>query len=223
MGKIVGYARVSSKEQNLDRQLVALKKYVPEDMIVTDKASGKDFNRAGYQSLKVGIGKLVKGDILYIKSLDRFSRNKEQAKKELQYFSENGVRVKILDIPSTMAEIAAGQEWILDMINNILIEGLTSMAENERLTIHARQAEGLAAMPVDGETGKRISKKTGRCIGRPSIQFPEHFDLYYKKWKNKEITATAAMKFLGLKPNSFYKLVHKYESKYNVPQTKALQ
>lgn len=213
MGKIVGYARVSSKEQNLDRQLVALKKYVPEDMIVTDKASGKNFNRAGYQSLKVGIGKLVKGDTLYIKSLDRFSRNKEQAKKELQYFSEIGVRVKILDIPSTMAEIAAGQEWILDMINNILIEVLTSIAENERLTIHARQAEGLAAMPVDGETGKRISKKTGRCIGRPSIQFPEHFDLYYKKWKNKEITATAAMNALGLKPNSFYKLAHKYENK----------
>lgn len=213
MGKIVDYARVSSKEQNLDRQLVALKKYVPEDMIVTDKASGKNFNRAGYQSLKVGIGKLVKGDTLYIKSLDRFSRNKEQAKKELQYFSEIGVRVKILDIPSTMAEIAAGQEWILDMINNILIEVLTSIAENERLTIHARQAEGLAAMPVDGETGKRISKKTGRCIGRPSIQFPEHFDLYYKKWKNKEITATAAMNALGLKPNSFYKLAHKYENK----------
>ena len=213
MGKTVGYARVSSREQNLDRQLVALRKYVPEDMIVTDKASGKDFNRSGYQSLKVGIGKLVKGDTLYIKSLDRFSRNKDDAKKELQYFSESGVRVKILDIPSTMAEIAAGQEWILDMINNILIEVLTSIAENERLTIHARQAEGLAAMPVDGETGKRISKKTGRCIGRPPIQFPEHFELYYRRWKNKEITATAAMNALGLKPNSFYKLAHKYENK----------
>ena len=212
LGKIVGYARVSSKEQNLDRQLVALRKYVPEDMIVTDKASGKDFNRAGYQSLKVGIGKLVKGDTLYIKSLDRFSRNKEDAKKELQYFSEIGVRVKILDIPSTLAEIAAGQEWILDMINNILIEVLTSIAENERLTIHARQAEGIAALPVDERTGKRISKRTGRYIGRPSIQFPENFEEYYQKWKLKEITATAAMKSLGLKPNSFYKLAHKYEN-----------
>lgn len=99
MGKIVGYARVSSKEQNLDRQLFALKKYVSYDMIVTDKSSGKDFNRAGYQSLKVGIGKLVKGDTLYIKSLDRFSRNKEEAKKELQYFSEIGVRKKSLTFP----------------------------------------------------------------------------------------------------------------------------
>ena len=105
MGKIVGYARVSSREQNLDRQLVALRQYVSEDMIVTDKASRKDFNRPGYQSLKIGIGKLVKGDTLYIKSLDRFSRNKDDAKKELQYFSDIGVRVKILDIPSTMTDI----------------------------------------------------------------------------------------------------------------------
>ena len=214
MGKIVGYARVSSREQNLDRQLIALSKYVQEDMIVTDKASGKDFNRPGYQSLKIGIGKLVKGDTLYVKSLDRFSRNKEEAKKELQYFSGLGIRVKILDIPSTMADIADGQEWILDMINNILIEVLASIAENERLTIRTRQAEGLAAMPVDKTTGKKVSKKTGRCIGRPSIQFPENFEEYYIKWKQREITAVNAMKSLGLKPNSFYKLAHQYEERF---------
>lgn len=211
----MGYARVSSREQNLDRQVIALRQYVADDMIVTDKASGKDFNRPGYQSLKVGIGKLIKGDILYVKSLDRFSRNKEDAKKELQYFSELGVRVKILDIPSTMTDIAEGQEWILDMINNILIEVLTSIAENERITIRSRQAEGIAAMPVDKTTGKKVSKKTGRCIGRPSIQFPENFAVYYDKWKQKEITAVNAMKNLGLKPNFFYKLVHLYESKHS--------
>ena len=214
MGKIVGYARVSSREQNLDRQVIALRQYVADDMIVTDKASGKDFNRPGYQSLKVGIGKLIKGDILYVKSLDRFSRNKEDAKKELQYFSELGVRVKILDIPSTMTDIAEGQEWILDMINNILVEVLTSIAENERITIRSRQAEGIAAMPVDKTTGKKVSKKTGRCIGRPPIQFPENFEKYYIKWKQREITAVNAMKSLGLKPNSFYKLAHQYEERF---------
>lgn len=216
MGKNVGYARVSSREQNLDRQIIALKHYVATDMIVTDKASGKDFSRPGYQSLKVGIGKLVKGDTLYVKSLDRFSRNKEEAKKELQYFSDLGVRVKILDIPSTMTDINEGQEWILDMINNILIEVLTSIAENERLTIRSRQAEGLAAMPIDDVSGKKISKKTGRCIGRPPIQFPECFAEYYIKWKSKEITAVSAMKSLGLKPNSFYKLVHQYEAEHPI-------
>jgi DNA invertase Pin-like site-specific DNA recombinase len=210
----VGYARVSSREQNLDRQVIALRQYVADDMIVTDKASGKDFNRPGYQSLKVGIGKLIKGDILYVKSLDRFSRKKEDAKKELQYFSELGVRVKILDIPSTMTDIAEGQEWILDMINNILIEVLTSIAENERITIRSRQAEGIAAMPVDKTTGKKVSKKTGRCIGRPPIQFPENFEKYYDKWKQREITAVNAMKSLGLKPNSFYKLAHQYEERF---------
>ena len=214
MGKIVGDARVSSREQNLDRQVIALRQYVADDMIVTDKASGKDFNRPGYQSLKVGIGKLIKGDILYVKSLDRFSRNKEDAKKELQYFSELGVRVKILDIPSTMTDIAEGQEWILDMINNILVEVLTSIAENERITIRSRQAEGIAAMPVDKTTGKKVSKKTGRCIGRPPIQFPENFEKYYDKWKQREITAVNAMKSLGLKPNSFYKLTHQYEERF---------
>lgn len=210
MGKCVGYARVSSREQNLDRQLAALRQYVPDEMIVTDKASGKDFNRPGYQSLKIGIGKLIKGDTLYVKSLDRFSRNKEEAKKELQYFSELGVRVKILDIPSTMTDI--GDEWILDMINNILVEALTSIAENERVTIRSRQAEGLAAMPIDEKSGKKISRRTGRCIGRPPIQFPENFAEHYGRWKRKETTAVAAMKAMGLKPNSFYKLAKKFEA-----------
>lgn len=211
MGKTVGYARVSSREQNLDRQLVVLKQYVPEDMIVTDKASGKNLDRPGYQSLKIGIGKLIKGDTLIIKSLDRLSRSKEDAKKELQYFSSLGVRVKILDLPTTMAEIPEGQEWVLDMINNILIEVLASIAENERKTIRERQAEGLAAMPVDEKSGKKISKKTGRCIGRPPVHFPENWEEYYGKWKRKEITAVSAMELLGLKTNSFYNLVHRYE------------
>ena len=162
----------------------------------------------------------MKGDTLYLKSLDRFSRNKEEAKKELQYFSEIGVRVKILDIPSSMIDIADGQEWILDMINNILIEVLTSIAENERLTIRSRQAEGLAAMPIDERSGKKMSKKTGRCIGRPPIPFPDNFEEYYLRWRNKELTAVAAMKILNLKPNSFYKLVHQYEEDHPVSSNK---
>ena len=212
MGKSVAYARVSSREQNLDRQIKALSQYVPADMIVCDKASGKDFDRPGFQSLKIGIGKLTQGDTLYIKSLDRFSRNKEQAKKELKYFSDIGVRVKILDIPSTMTDIAEGQEWIVEMINNILIEVLTSISENERLTIRSRQAEGLAAMPIDGLSGKRISKRTGRVIGRPPIDFPAEWENIYTRWKAGELTATKAMELLGLKRNSFYKLVHRYEA-----------
>lgn len=215
MNKDVGYARVSSTEQNLDRQIEALKKYVPEDMIVTDKASGKDFNRPGYQSLKVGIGKLQKGDTLYIKSLDRFSRDKDKAKEELKYFSDLGVRVKILDIPTTMADIPVGQEWVLDMINNILIEVLASVAENERKNIKQRQSEGNAAMPemidINGKK-KRYSKKTGKPTGRPTATYPENWKEIYTQWKSGEITAVKAMELLNLKKNTFYNLVKRYEN-----------
>lgn len=211
MGKIVGYARVSTREQNLDRQIKALSQYVESDMIVTDKASGKDLNRAGYQSLKVGIGKLVKGDILYIKSIDRLSRNKEEAKKELQYFKDNGIRVKIIDMPTTMTEFPKEQEWINDMITNIMIEVLASIAQNERETTRKRQQEGLNAMNIDETTGKRISKKTGRPVGRPSAEYPKNWEKIYTQWKNKEITARQAMNILNLKPNTFYKLVKQFE------------
>lgn len=215
MNKEVGYARVSSTEQNLDRQIEALKKYVPEDMIVTDKASGKDFNRPGYQSLKFGIGKLQRGDTLYIKSLDRFSRDKDKAKEELKYFSDLGVRIKILDIPTTMADIPEGQEWILDMINNILIEVLASVAENERKNIKQRQSEGNAAMPemidINGKK-KKYSKKTGKPTGRPTATYPENWKEIYTQWKSGEITAVKAMELLNLKKNTFYNLVKRYEN-----------
>lgn len=211
MSKEVAYARVSHRSQQLARQIEALKKYVPEDMIVTDKASGKDLNRAGYQSLKVGIGKLVAGDTLYIKSLDRLSRNKKDAKRELQYFASIGVRVKVLDIPTTMIDIAAGQDWIINMINNILIEVLASISENERQVIKQRQSEGLAVMPIDPNTGKKKSLKTGNVIGRPEIQFPSNWAEIYPIWKSGLITAVNAMEQMHLKKNSFYKLVKRYE------------
>ena len=179
--KIVGYARVSTREQNLDRQLQALRQYVDTEMIVTDKASGKDLNRPGYQSLKFGIGKLVKGDVLYIKSLDRLSRNKEEAKGELQYFKDNGIRVKILDMPTTMMDFPEENAWVSDMVTNILIEVLASIAQNERETIRKRQREGIDAMTRDSVTKKRISQKTGKAVARPSIEFPENWKSVYEE------------------------------------------
>ena len=212
MSKIVGYARVSTSEQNLDRQLQALSQYVEPDMIVTDKASGKNLSRPGYQSLKVGIGKLVEGDTLYIKSLDRLSRNKEDLKKELQYFKDKGIKVKILDMPTTMTDFPADQAWIGDMITNIMIEVLSSIAQNERETTRQRQLEGLAAMPTDNTTGKKISRRTGKPIGRPPITYPKKWESVYKGWQEKKITARQAMRLLNLKTNSFYKLVSQYRS-----------
>lgn len=212
MSKVVGYARVSTSEQNLDRQLQALSQYVEPDMIVTDKASGRDLNRPGYQSLKVGIGKLVEGDTLYIKSLDRLSRNKEDLKKELQYFKDKGIKVKILDMPTTMTDFPMEQAWIGDMITNIMIEVFSSIAQNERETTRQRQLEGLAAMPTDS-TGKKISRRTGNPIGRPPVTYPKKWDSVYKDWQDKKITARQAMRLLNLKPNSFYKLAKEYSEK----------
>ena len=210
MSKVVGYARVSTKEQNLARQIEALKKYVAEDMIVTDKASGKDLNRPGYQSLKYGIGKLTSGDTLYIHSLDRLSRNKEDIINELEYFSSIGVRVRVLDLPTTLIDSKDhDQPWVIEMVNKILIEVMTSIAQAERETIKARQAEGISAMPIS-KNGKRISTRTDREVGRPSIEFPANWEQVYNDWRENKITASRAMQELGLKRNSFYNLAKRY-------------
>lgn len=193
--RIMGYARVSSKEQNLDRQLVELKKYVPEENIVVDKQSGKDLERPGYQALKGALG-LRSGDTLYIKSLDRLSRNKDDIKNELEWFRKNGIRLMILDLPTSMIQVPDGQEWITDMINNILIEVLASIAQQEREMIRARQREGIYA-----------AKAAGKHLGRPPLTVPQNFPQVIDRWKNGEITAKEAMHLTGLKRSSFYKLL----------------
>ena len=197
--RVMGYARVSSKEQNLDRQLISLKKYVPEENIVIDKASGKDLMRPGYQALKGALG-LRTGDILYIKSLDRLSRNKADMKKELQWFKDNGIILKVIDLPTTMIEIGEGQEWIRDMINNILIEVLSSIAEEERRTIRQRQREGIDA-----------AKAKGVKFGRKDKGYPQDWEIYYARYKAGEIQRSYVLKQLEIGSNRFDYLKRKYE------------
>lgn len=199
MGKVLGYARVSSKEQHLDRQIMALEKYVCSENILVDKASGKDLERPSYQALKGALG-LRKGDILYITSLDRLSRNKQDIKAELEWFKENQVTLRVLDLPTSLIEVPEGQEWVVDMITNILVEVLASMAEQERLTIRKRQAEGIAA-----------AKSQGKYLGRPRLVFPDNFADVYNRWRMHEITGKEASKMLKLPRSSFYKLVKIYE------------
>lgn len=152
-GSSFGYARVSSTGQNLDRQITELRKYVPEENIVTDKMSGKDLERPGYQALKGSLG-LRRGDTLYIKSLDRLSRSKADIKAELEWFQKQGIRLMVLDLPTTMIEVPEGQEWIIDMVTNILVEVLASIAEQERQTIRRRQREGIDAAKKRGVLAK---------------------------------------------------------------------
>ncbi len=194
-GRIFGYARVSSTEQNLDRQIQALSKYVDEENIITDKQSGKDLEREGYQALKGRFG-LRNGDTLYIMSLDRLSRSKADIKKELQWYKENGIRLMILDLPTSLIQVPDGQEWIVEMINNILIEVLSSMAEQERITIKKRQRQGMDA-----------AKRRGKHLGRPFREKPPHFDEVVEMWKANEISTIGASRRLGLSKTMFYTLM----------------
>ena len=205
-GRVFGYSRVSSQEQNLDRQILALKEIVPEENILTDKASGKDLERPSYQALKGALG-LRRGDTLVITSLDRLSRNKEDIQQELRWFREKGVRLKILDLPTSLIEIPEGQKWILEMIQNILIEVMASIAEQERITIRKRQREGIEA-----------AKKKGKHLGRPRKELPAEMNEIYAVWKRGEITAKKAMELLGMKSSTFYRKVRDYE-KNNGPKS----
>ena len=196
MKKIYGYARVSTKEQNLDRQLIALKAFGVDDRdIIREKSSGKSLDRDAYQTLRNQL--LREGDTLVITALDRLSRNKLHIKQELEYYRSRGIRVMILDMPTTLYQVNEGQEWVLEMINAILIEVLASMAEQERIRTLTRQAEGIAA-----------AKLQGKHLGRPRMQMPDGWDEIYKLWQEGEITAVEAMRRSGLKRSSFYKLVN---------------
>lgn len=199
--RVMGYARVSSAGQNLDRQIMQLTQYVDISNIVVDKCSGKNLERPGYDALKGCLG-LRCNDILYITSLDRLSRNKEDIKEELEWFQRNKIRLKILDLPTSLIEVPSGQEWILEMVQNILIEVISSIAQQERVMIRKRQSEGIAA-----------AKAKGVHLGRKRIAQPDNFEEIYAEWKSEKITAKNAMKKLSLSSSSFYRMVKLYESK----------
>lgn len=195
--KEFGYARVSTTHQSTDRQVEALKEYgINERDIIIDKQSGKDFNRSGYLSLKENI--LRRGDTLVIKELDRLGRNKQMIKEELEYFKAHDIRVKILNIPTSLVDVD-GQNWIMEMISNILIEVMSSIAEEERLKNHQRQSEGIIA-----------AKARGVKFGRPAITKPDNYDEVMHRLSLGEIRAVEAMELLGVHKTSFYKLKKLY-------------
>ncbi len=199
MQKEFGYARVSTARQHEDRQIQTLQEFGIEDRsIVVDKESGKDFNRLGYLSLKEKL--LRRGDTLVITELDRLGRNKEMVKRELEWFKAAGVRVKILNVPTTLID-CGGQDWVLDMVFNILIEVMASVAEEERVKIHQRQEEGISA-----------AKNRGVVFGRPVIVKPENYEAIMALVDSGQLKAVEAMQKLGLRKTSYYKLRQAYWS-----------
>lgn len=204
MNKVYGYARVSSKEQNLDRQIQALTEYGVSDRdIVTDKASGKDFNRTGYITLRESL--LRQGDTLIIKELDRLGRNMDMIKEEWNILLKNGIDIIVIDTPMLNTK---GKDTIeKTLISNIVFELLSYMAQKERDKIKSRQAEGIAILR---------SKNNGKGIGRPiTIELNDTFKTVYTQWKTGDITAVKAMELNNMTKATFYRKVKGYEEGLN--------
>ena len=210
-----GYARVSSKEQNLARQVEALKDYGLDDRyIYKDKISGKLFDRPSY-NLLVGTENnaplLREGDLLVIYSIDHLGRDYEEIKNQWEYITKMiKADIKVLDMPLLDTRSSKDNDIDKAFISDLVLQILSYVAEKERINIHARQRAGIDCMEIDPVTGKKIGK-TGRPTGRPTARFPDNWEEVYKKWKKNEITATSAMDELGLKRNTFYNLAKRYE------------
>lgn len=206
---IYGYARVSTKKQNEDRQIEALTEYgVDEKYIKIDKASGKDFNRENYLLLKNEI--LRTGDTLVIKELDRLGRNMEEIKKEWQDLINMGIDIVIIDSPI----LNTGNKTDLEknLISNIVFELLSYMAEKERIKIRQRQREGIDCMPIDPKTGKRKSKKTGKLTGRPvKNEYPKDWEQNYELYKKGTLKAKRMQAMYEWPKSTFYYMIKKYE------------
>lgn len=194
------YARVSSREQNLDRQLEAAKAYKDSiDRVFCDKQSGKDFEREQYKEMKRVV---QRGDEVIIKELDRLGRNKDLIKDEIRWFKDNGVTLRILEMASTLIDYQ-GQAWIGEMVNNLLIEVLGTMAEQERIKSKQRQREGIDAMQtVDG---KKVSRKTGNSYGRPKREIAD-FKNFLQQKKDGIITVQKGCEILGISRSLWYQL-----------------
>lgn len=214
--RIFGYARVSSMDQNLERQLEQLRAYIQDERyIITDKASGKNFNRKGYNSL-VGTSEsapvLNEGDLLIICSLDRLGRNYVEIKNEWERITRQiKANIKVLDMPlldtSTNTDNLDGR-----FIADLTLQILSYTAEKERENTRKRQRQGIDVMPV--VDGKKVSKRTGRPTGRPAATYPEEWSGQYQDWKAEKITATQAMKNMSLTRSTFYKLARQYEAEH---------
>lgn len=198
IGRIYGYIRVSTREQNEDRQWIALREAgVPEGNILLDKQSGKDFLRPQYRRL---VRKLKKDDLLYIKSIDRLGRNYEEILQQWRILTkEKGVDIVVLDMP--LLDTRRGKDLMGTFLSDIVLQVLSFVAENERCNIRQRQAEGIAA-----------AKARGVKFGRPPKPLPGNFHQCYQQWKGGKLTGTAAAKACGMPLSTFRYRAEIYEN-----------
>ncbi len=193
-----GYVRVSTREQNEDRQRIALREIGVEDKFVyVDKQSGKDFNRPNYKKL---LRKLKKDDLLYIKSIDRLGRNYEEILQQWRVLTkEKGIDIVVLDMP--LLDTRRGKDLMGTFLSDIVLQVLSFVAENARMNIRQRQAEGIAA-----------AKAKGVKFGRPPLPLPDNFYEIYKAWRNKKLTLKEAANACNMPIGTFYGKARKFEN-----------
>ena len=191
MKKTYGYIRVSSNDQNEDRQLIALSGLgISKDCMMIDKQSGKDFNRPAYQRL---LKKMRPGDLLYVLSIDRLGRNYEEIQNQWRLLTkEIGVDICVIDMP--LLDTRNGKDLMGTFIADLVLQILSFVAQNERENIRRRQAEGIAA-----------AKAKGIRFGRPEISTPDNFALVVSEWKEKRILFSEALQRSGLSEATFYR------------------
>lgn len=200
-----GYVRVSTKEQNEERQLIAMEKQgIRKSDIFIDKATGKNFDRPQWKELKEEI---TEGDTLFFISVDRLGRTKSDCLKELRELKERGVIVHIEEIPTTMIEVDETNKLIIDMMNNVLIEVYTTLAEEELKKITKRRKEGMEAMGTNEKTGKKVGK-SGKVTGRPSNRenLTTQQERIIDNWLEKRVKLAECIQITGLSRATLYRI-----------------
>ena len=197
--KIYGYMRVSSREQNEDRQRIALLEMgVPEKNIFIDKLSGKNFERPQYKKL---VKRLDSKSVLFVKSIDRLGRNYKDLNEQWRIITkEKGADIVVIDMP--LLDTRREKNLLGTLISDIVLALLSYVAENERMNIKQRQAEGIAA-----------AKARGIKFGRPSLPLPDNFYQVHKEWRAGKISVTQAAKACGLPQSTFFRKAKDYEEK----------
>ena len=197
-GTIYGYIRVSTREQNEDRQRLALAALpVPKENIYMDKQSGKDFERPQYRRL---VRRLRRDDLLYVKSIDRLGRNYSEILEQWRMLTkEKGVDIAVLDMP--LLDTRRGKDLMGTFLSDIVLQVLSFVAENERDNIRQRQAEGIAA-----------AKARGVRFGRPPRPLPDNFHMLHQAWRGQKITLRQAARACGMPTGTFYSKAIKLET-----------
>lgn len=197
--KIYGYVRVSSTDQNEDRQMLALKKQnIADKNIYIDKLSGKDFNRPAYKKL---IKKLKSGDLLYILSIDRLGRNYEEIQNQWRVLTkEIGADICVIDMP--LLDTRQGKDLMGTFIADLVLQILSFVAQNERENIRKRQLQGIAA-----------AKAKGVRFGRPEKDVPPEFISLIREWEKKKITLAEILNMCQISESTFYRRLREYRIK----------